>query len=76
MSSQDPVNLLNDILNKRKSSHLLSWEFQQEGPGHDPVHIAIAKVSGVAVGQGTSKTRKDAKQIAATEAIRVLQASS
>lgn len=39
----DPVNLLNDILNKRKSSHLLSWEFQQQGPGHDPVHIAIAK---------------------------------
>ncbi|VDB94181.1 unnamed protein product [Peniophora sp. CBMAI 1063] len=43
MSSQDPVNLLNDILNKRKSSHLLSWEFQQAGPGHNPVHVAIAK---------------------------------
>ena len=32
-------------------------------------------VSGVAVGQGQAPTRKEAKQIAAIEAIRVLQAS-
>ena len=34
-----------------------------------------AIVSGVAVGQGQAPTRKEAKQIAAIEAIRVLQAS-
>ncbi|VDB95685.1 unnamed protein product [Peniophora sp. CBMAI 1063] len=76
MSSQDPVNLLNSILLQRNSSHLLSWDYRTEGPpGPHSVHIAIAKVGGVAVGYGSGATRLEAKRIAATEAIRSLQAS-
>ena len=48
----------------------VSYEIiNEEGPAHDRTFTAIVKIDGIKYGEGTSKSKKDAEQMAAKDAL-------
>ena len=68
---ENPVDfksLLQERLARR--SELVNYRIEsEEGPPHERSFVAVAEVAGQAIGRGTGRTKKQAEQEAASEAL-------
>ncbi|KAF9486375.1 hypothetical protein BDN70DRAFT_869885 [Pholiota conissans] len=67
------VTSLNNYLQDKKESHLLTWTEASSGPPHQPTWTVECKIGGEVKGSGAALSKADAKQIAAKEALTVLR---
>ncbi|KIL71610.1 hypothetical protein M378DRAFT_155204, partial [Amanita muscaria Koide BX008] len=76
MSNTPSVTRLNNYLQERHESHLLSWGESNSGPCHAVQWDIECKINGVVKGVGTGPTKSAAKQTAAEQALQVLRSES
>ncbi|KAN0126558.1 hypothetical protein V8E52_000198 [Russula decolorans] len=74
----DRVRDLNSLLQHYRDgrgnlTRHFSWYLQQEGPAHQSVHHATAKLHGRVIGVGSGISISSAKYVAAAQALQYLQ---
>ncbi|KAI0043532.1 hypothetical protein FA95DRAFT_1609313 [Auriscalpium vulgare] len=67
---------LNNYLQAQGKLTLLSWVDTSSGPAHAPEWTSICKLDGQAVATGTGTHKNLARDAAATEALRILTATT
>ncbi|KAF8203906.1 hypothetical protein BJ912DRAFT_218240 [Pholiota molesta] len=67
------VTSLNNYLQDKKESHLLTWSEVASGPPHQPTWTIECKIGGEVKGAGAALSKSDAKQTAAKEALAALR---
>jgi ribonuclease-3 len=72
---ENPVDfksLLQERLARR--SELVTYRIEsEEGPPHERSFVAVAEVAGTAIGRGSGRTKKQAEQEAASEALESME---
>ena len=67
--SEDYKTALQELI-QRKPNQIISYEMlSQSGPDHDKTFVFQVLVNGVPVGQGRGRSKKEAEQMAAREAL-------
>jgi ribonuclease-3 len=67
--SEDYKTALQELI-QRKPNQLISYEMLgQSGPDHDKTFVFRVLVNGVPVGEGSGRSKKEAEQMAAREAL-------
>ncbi|KAI9508137.1 hypothetical protein F5148DRAFT_1199118 [Russula earlei] len=72
---RDPVRDLNNFLQGHPRGNLtpyFSWSLDKDGPDHQKIHYAIAKLNGTNIGSGQGFAIGNAKRDAATRALQYL----
>ena len=70
--SEDYKTALQELI-QRKPNQIISYEMlSQSGPDHDKTFVFQVLVNGVPVGQGRGRSKKEAEQMAAREALESL----
>ena len=70
--SEDYKTALQELI-QRKPNQIISYEMlSQSGPDHDKTFVFQVLVNGVPVGQGSGRSKKEAEQMAAREALESL----
>jgi ribonuclease-3 len=71
-AGEDFKSLLQERLQRRRQMPRYRIT-QEEGPDHERTFVAVVEASGKALGQGRGKSKKEAEQMAASEAIAALE---
>ncbi|KAF8978317.1 hypothetical protein BDQ17DRAFT_1550578 [Cyathus striatus] len=66
---------LNNYLQEKQQSSLLAWVEQSSGPSHETTWTVQCKVDGQVLGTGKAATKQAAKDVAARQALQVLQSA-
>lgn len=66
---KDNKSLLQEEIQKQKGNILLYEEVGETGPDHDKVFNFVVKLNGEIVGEGSGRTKKEAEQSAAGDAL-------
>lgn len=66
---KDNKSLLQEEIQKQKGNVLLYEEVGETGPDHDKVFNFVVKLNGEIVGEGSGRTKKEAEQSAAGDAL-------
>ncbi|KIM47592.1 hypothetical protein M413DRAFT_439259 [Hebeloma cylindrosporum] len=69
------VTYLNNYLQGRKETHLLTWAESYAGPCHQVEWTVQCKIGGVVKGTGVGASKADARQAAAQEALTALRSA-
>ena len=71
--SEDYKTALQELI-QRKPNQLISYEMLgQSGPDHDKTFVFRVLVNGVPVGEGSGRSKKEAEQMAAKQALEAMQ---
>lgn len=71
--SEDYKTALQELI-QRKPNQLISYEMVgQSGPDHDKTFLFRVSVNGIPVGEGSGRSKKEAEQMAAREALESLE---
>jgi ribonuclease-3 len=66
---KDNKSLLQEIIQKNKGSTISYEEIGESGPDHEKVFNFVVKLNGEIVGEGSGRTKKEAEQAAAGDAL-------
>jgi ribonuclease-3 len=66
---KDNKSLLQEEIQKQKGNVLLYEEVGESGPDHDKIFNFVVKLNGEIVGEGSGRTKKEAEQAAAGDAL-------
>ncbi|ETW86820.1 hypothetical protein HETIRDRAFT_166336 [Heterobasidion irregulare TC 32-1] len=73
MSNLDWPRELNNFLQSRGQTHLLSWHDEIRGPPHQCIHYMTAIFNGRPIARGRDNYKNGAKAIAAQQALQILR---
>ena len=68
-SFKDNKSLLQEEIQKNKGNTLVYEEIGESGPDHEKVFSFVVKLNGKVIGEGQGKTKKEAEQAAAGDAL-------
>ncbi len=68
-SFKDNKSLLQEEIQKNKGNTLVYEEIGESGPDHEKVFSFVVKLNGKVIGQGEGKSKKEAEQAAAGDAL-------
>ena len=68
-SFKDNKSLLQEEIQKNKGNTLVYEEIGESGPDHEKVFTFVVKLNGKVIGQGRGKSKKEAEQAAAGDAL-------
>lgn len=71
-SFKDNKSLLQEEIQKNKGNTLVYEEIGESGPDHEKVFSFVVKLNGKIIGQGEGKSKKEAEQAAAGDALEKL----
>ena len=68
-SFKDNKSLLQEEIQKNKGNTLVYEEISESGPDHEKIFTFVVKLNGKVIGQGEGKSKKEAEQAAAGDAL-------
>ena len=72
--SQDYKTVLQELVQRKADQHIAYELIGESGPDHNKRFTFRVSVNGVSAGEGTGRTKKEAEQMAAKQALETLQA--
>ena len=72
--SQDYKTVLQELVQRKVDQHIAYVLIGESGPDHNKRFTFRVSVNGVSAGEGTGRTKKEAEQMAAKQALETLQA--
>ncbi|KAI0068024.1 hypothetical protein BV25DRAFT_1911054 [Artomyces pyxidatus] len=74
MNPPEGTIALNNYLQLKDKAASLSWQDTSSGPAHAPEWESVCKIDGVVIASGRGTHKHLARDVAATEALAILQA--
>lgn len=72
--SQDYKTVLQELVQRKADQHIAYELIGESGPDHNKRFTFRVSINGVSAGEGTGRTKKEAEQMAAKQALETLQA--
>ena len=72
--SQDYKTVLQELVQRKADQHIAYELIGESGPDHNKRFTFRVSINGVSAGEGTGRTKKEAEQMAANQALETLQA--